>query len=69
MIGLGVLGCGDVAFRTYLPGLGRLVFQAIQQNDLIVVRNAVLVIAAMVLAINLAVDLCYLALNPRLRGR
>ena len=52
-----------------LPGLGRLVFQAIQQNDLIVVRNAVLVIAAMVLAINLAVDLCYLALNPRLRGR
>jgi len=29
----------------------------------------VLVIAAMVLLINFAVDLCYLALNPRLRVR
>ena len=28
MIGLGVLGCGDVAFRTYLPGLGRLADRA-----------------------------------------
>jgi ABC-type dipeptide/oligopeptide/nickel transport system permease component len=29
----------------------------------------VLVIAAMVLTINFVVDLCYLALNPRLRAR
>ena len=28
MIGLGVLGCGDVAFRTYLPGLAPLAGRA-----------------------------------------
>jgi peptide/nickel transport system permease protein len=68
---LAVLLAGSIIVENVfvLPGLGRLVFQAIQQNDLIVVRNAVLVIAAMVLLINFAVDLCYLALNPRLRGR
>ena len=52
-----------------LPGLGRLVFQAIQQNDLVVVRNVVLVIAAMVLVINVAVDLACAALDPRTRAR
>ena len=71
MIGLqlAVLVAGSIIIENVfvLPGLGRLLFQAIQQNDLIVVRNAVLVIAAMILAINLVVDLCYLALNPRLR--
>ena len=68
---LAVLLAGSIIVENVfvLPGLGRLVFQAIQQNDLIVVRNAVLVIAAMVLLINFAVDLCYLALNPRLRVR
>jgi peptide/nickel transport system permease protein len=68
---LAVLLAGSIIVENVfvLPGLGRLVFQAIQQNDLIVVRNAVLVIATMVLLINFAVDLCYLALNPRLRAR
>src|SRR5262249_19911864 len=68
---LAILLAGSIIVENVfvLPGLGRLVFQAIQQNDLIVVRNAVLVIAAMVLVINFVVDLCYLAINPRLRGR
>jgi peptide/nickel transport system permease protein len=50
-----------------LPGLGRLVFQAIANRDLVVVRDVVLFLAATVITINLAVDLLYLAIDPRLR--
>jgi peptide/nickel transport system permease protein len=53
----------------YLPGLGRLVFQAIAQRDLIVVKDIVLLLAAFVVAINFVVDLAYLAIDPRLRRR
>jgi peptide/nickel transport system permease protein len=52
-----------------LPGLGRLTFQAIQQNDLILVRNTVLLLAAAVMLVNLLVDICYAAIDPRLRTR
>ena len=51
----------------HLPGLGRLVFQAIALRDLIVVESVVLILVAIVIAINLVVDLLYLALDPRLR--
>ncbi|MBM3540178.1 MAG: ABC transporter permease, partial [Alphaproteobacteria bacterium] len=53
----------------YLPGLGRLVFQAIAQRDLIVVKDVVMLLAALVVALNLAVDIAYLAIDPRLRRR
>ncbi len=53
----------------YLPGLGRLVFQAIAQRDLIVVKDVVMLFVALVVAINLAVDLAYLVIDPRLRVR
>jgi len=53
----------------YLPGLGRLVFQAINQRDLIVVKDVVLLLVVMVVAINFMVDLVYAAIDPRLRGR
>lgn len=53
----------------YLPGLGRLVFQAINQRDVIVVRDVVLLLAAMVIVINFAVDVLYAVIDPRLRGR
>lgn len=52
-----------------LPGLGRLVFQAITQHDLIVIEDVVVMLAALVITINFAVDLLYLAIDPRLRGR
>ena len=51
----------------YLPGVGRLLFQAIAQRDLIVVKNLVLVLAATVVLINFLVDLLYAVLDPRLR--
>jgi peptide/nickel transport system permease protein len=50
-----------------LPGLGRLLFQAVANRDLMVLRNGVLLLVALVLLLNFAVDLLYLALDPRLR--
>jgi peptide/nickel transport system permease protein len=53
----------------YLPGLGRLVFQAITQRDLIVVEGVVMVLVAAVIFVNLLVDLSYAIIDPRLRSR
>ncbi|UGX86843.1 ABC transporter permease [Phyllobacterium meliloti] len=53
----------------YLPGLGRLVFQAITQRDLIVVEGVVMLLVATVILVNLLVDLSYALVDPRLRGR
>jgi peptide/nickel transport system permease protein len=52
-----------------LPGLGRLVFQAIANRDLPVVRNVVMLLAAMVVVINFIVDVLYVVIDPRLRTR
>ncbi len=51
----------------FLPGLGRLVFQAIANRDLVVVKDVVLFLAAMVVAVNFLVDLAYAAIDPRLK--
>ena len=51
----------------YLPGLGRLVFQAITQRDLIVVESVVMVLVASVVLINFFIDLTYAWIDPRLR--
>ncbi len=48
-----------------LPGMGRLVFQAIAQRDLIVVQDLVVLLAGSVIVVNFLVDLAYLALDPR----
>lgn len=53
----------------YLPGLGRLVFQAITQRDLIVVEGVVMLLVATVIVVNLLVDLSYAIVDPRLRSR
>ncbi len=50
-----------------LPGLGRLVFQAIANRDLVVVRDVVMFLAATVIVINLLVDLLVVWVDPRLR--
>src|SRR3954471_1061910 len=52
----------------YLPGLGRLIFQSISNRDLIVVRNCVMLLAAMVVLVNFAVDLLYAAIDPRVKA-
>ena len=52
----------------YLPGLGRLIFQSIANRDVIVVRNCVLLLAAMVVLINFVVDMLYAAIDPRIKA-
>jgi len=51
----------------YLPGLGRLVFQAITQRDLIVVESVVFLLAFATVLISFIVDLAYAAVDPRLQ--
>lgn len=53
----------------YLPGLGRLVFQAITQRDLIVVRSVIILLVFAVVAVTFIVDMAYAAADPRLRRR
>jgi peptide/nickel transport system permease protein len=53
----------------FLPGLGRLVFQAISQRDLIVVESVVMLLVCAVILVTFAVDLAYAAVDPRLRRR
>src|SRR5665647_2726242 len=52
----------------YLPGLGRLIFQSIANRDLIVIRNCVMLLAAMVVIVNFVVDVLYAAIDPRLKA-
>ena len=51
----------------YLPGLGRLVFQSIANRDLMVVRDVVMLLVAMVVVVNFVVDLLYAVVDPRLK--
>jgi peptide/nickel transport system permease protein len=53
----------------FLPGLGRLIFQAITQRDLIVVESVVMLLVFAVIMVNFFVDLAYAAVDPRLRTR
>jgi peptide/nickel transport system permease protein len=51
-----------------LPGLGRLIFQAIANRDLVVVRDVVMLLAALVILINFLVDVLYAWVDPRLKA-
>jgi len=53
----------------FLPGLGRLVFQAITQRDLIVVESVVMLLVFAVILLNFFVDIAYAWVDPRLRAR
>jgi peptide/nickel transport system permease protein len=71
VIGLqvGTLLGGAVLAETIFawPGIGRLLIQAISQRDYPLVQGIVIVAALVVSLINLAVDLLYAAINPRVR--
>jgi peptide/nickel transport system permease protein len=51
----------------HLPGVGRLVFEAIGQRDLPVIQGVVLLIAVMIVVINFVIDVAYRYLDPRIR--
>lgn len=50
-----------------LPGVGRLLLDAIFQRDYPVVQGVILLLGAIFMTLNLVVDLLYAALDPRLR--
>jgi len=63
-----ILG-GVVIFETIfgLPGMGRFLFDAINQRDYPVIQGVNLLIVSVVVLMNLAVDACYAYLDPRIR--
>jgi peptide/nickel transport system permease protein len=66
---LGILLGGTVVVEEVftLPGVGRLVLWSIYQRDYPVTQSTILFIAALFMALNLAVDLLYGYLEPRIR--
>ncbi len=71
MIGIiaGELLGGSVVTETVFgwPGVGRLIVQAIQNQDFPVIQAGVAVVAVIFVFINLAIDLLYGFLDPRIR--
>ena len=51
----------------YLPGLGRLIFQAVNQRDLAVVSGASMLLIASTIGVTFLVDLAAFVIDPRLR--
>jgi peptide/nickel transport system permease protein len=51
-----------------IPGMGRLLVNAITSRDYIMLQGIVLVYTTFFVVVNLVVDLTYFQLNPRLRG-
>jgi peptide/nickel transport system permease protein len=50
-----------------IPGIGRLTIDAVLQRDYPVIQGVILVIAAVYVLVNLAIDLTYSFLDPRIR--
>jgi peptide/nickel transport system permease protein len=65
---LGYLMGGTIVIEQVfgLPGLGRLLLQGIYARDLVVVQGAVITIALTFALLNLAVDLLYAVIDPRI---
>ena len=51
-----------------LPGLGRLLLTSIETRDYPVLQGALLVVVVIAMAVNLAVDLLYRVIDPRVRS-
>ena len=71
VIGLGVallIGGVVVTESVYnIPGLGRLVVDAITRRDYPIIQGLILFFALIYVALNLIIDLTYTALDPRIR--
>jgi len=67
----GFLLSGVVVAETVFswPGVGRLVFNAINQRDIPLVQAAVVLFSLLFIMLNLIVDLLYAQLDPRIRLR
>ncbi len=67
---VGYLLGGAVVIETIfsLPGMGKLMIDAVKNGDPAVVQGVVLTTAAGFVVVNLVIDVLYLLVNPRLRG-
>ncbi|MGH7390851.1 MAG: ABC transporter permease [Candidatus Rokuibacteriota bacterium] len=70
-ISVAVLLSGAVVVETVfnIPGLGRLIISAVLRRDYPVVQGVVLCVAGLYMLVNLAVDLSYLLIDPRVKYR
>jgi len=68
-INIGRLMGGALIVETIfaLPGIGRLLVEAIYARDLVMVQGVVAFVAVAYVLINFAVDILYLVLDPRIR--
>ncbi len=67
---VGNLLAGAVIVETVFawPGIGQLAIQSIQSRDFLVVQAIVLFVSLSYIALNLAADLTYTLVDPRIRG-
>ncbi|MBA7630728.1 Dipeptide transport system permease protein DppB [subsurface metagenome] len=68
-IGVGIIFGGAVIVETIfaIPGIGRLLITSIFAQDYVVIQSGTLVIALIIILVNLAVDISYGWLDPRIR--
>ena len=68
---VGVLLAGAILTETIFswPGIGKWMVDSISRRDYQVVQGGLLLIAMLVMAVNLSVDLLYGLINPRIRHR
>jgi dipeptide transport system permease protein len=71
VIGLqvGTLLAGAILTETIFswPGIGKWMVDSIFKRDYVVVQSGLLLIALIVMAVNLIVDVLYAVINPRIR--
>jgi peptide/nickel transport system permease protein len=67
----GFLVAGAVIIESVfrLPGVGQLVYDSINNRDLVVIKNVVILFTILVLTVNRLDDLAYALLDPRPRVR
>ena len=65
----GFLVAGAVIIESVfrLPGVGQLVYDSINNRDLVVIKNVVILFTLLVLGLNLLVDVAYALIDPRPR--
>jgi peptide/nickel transport system permease protein len=51
-----------------IPGFGRLIIESVFKRDYVTVQGAILVSAALVVVVNLCVDLLYAVIDPRIKA-
>lgn len=70
-LNFGTLMAGSVAIETVfaVPGLGRLMINAIQVRDTPTALSSIVVLSVSITLINLAVDLIYALIDPRIKAQ